>query len=113
MPRIKDKRFVTFNDGLMEVCVTKNRTITETKMSLRYGKKTVGYSKFYKAKIASVSIDKVVFVPMVSGISKMDMCIIDGEQYKIQMIQEKFDSSPPCLQLDLERNVPEFKDVRM
>lgn len=113
MPRIKDKKFITFNDGILDICAVKNRMITETKLSgIRYGKHTVGYNKFYKAKIASVNIDKVVYVPILQGISKMDLCIIDGEQFKISLIQEKFDAYPPCLQLNLERNVAEYKDVR-
>lgn len=113
MPRIKNKKFETFYDGVMDVCSVRNRVLTETKLSdVRFGLRTVGVSRFYRAKVASDTIDKLVSVPINSIIKRSDVLIIEGEQFKIQQIQEKIDTLPPCLYLSLERIVTRYQDGR-
>lgn len=110
---MQTQKFETFNDGIIEICEVKNRTIVATKMSnIRYGKRVVGITRFYKAKIASDSVDKVVSILPVPGIQRQDICIIGHEQFKILQIQDKFDKCPPCLYLSLERIATKYKDER-
>ena len=95
MPRRKDTKFVTFNDGMLDICSVKGRKIVETKhCGIRFGFRTV-----------------VAILP-VEDISTMDICIIREKQYKIIQIQNKYDETPPCLLLSLERVVTTYEDVR-
>lgn len=113
MPRIPDKSFITFNSGTLELCKVKDRTIISTKhKGLRFGDQTVGVVRFWEAKVASSSIDRLVAILPVQGISQMDMCLIEGKQYKIKQIQQKFDTTPVCLFLSLEENNITYRDER-
>lgn len=113
MPRVENKEFVTFNDGELTICEVKNRNIVATKAEgVRFGNQTVGINRFWKAKVASSTVDRLVSIPIMQGVTTQNVCIIRGEQYKILQIQEKFDQSPPCLFLTLERIQTAYKDVR-
>jgi hypothetical protein len=113
MPRRRDKDFVTFNDGVLDVCKVQGRKIVDTKLSgIRFGTQTVGIKRFYQAKIISSQIDEVVAVPQDLKISTMDVCIIRGIQYKIIQVQNKYDKSPACLFLSLEKIVTLYEDIR-
>lgn len=113
MPRVKNDEFITFNDGTMEICEAKNRTLVKTRQKeIRFGNKTVGVNRFWQAKVASNTVDRLVAIPPVPGICRSDICLIQGEQYKILQIQDKFDMYPPCLYLSLEREPVKYKDER-
>jgi hypothetical protein len=113
VPRRKDRDFVTFNDGVLDICKVKDRKITGTKLSnVRFGYHTVGSKRFYEAKIVSDKIDEMVKILPSGDVSTLDMCIIRDIQYKILQIQNKYDASPPHLLLSLERIVTQYKDVR-
>ena len=113
MPRRKDTKFTTFNDGSLDICSVKGRKIVETRQAgIRFGFRTVGIKRFYEAKVLSNQIDEVVAILPVEDISTMDICIIGEKQYKIIQIQNKYDETPPCLVLSLERVVTTYEDVR-
>lgn len=113
MPRIKDCKFVTFNDGLLDICEAKNRIIIRTKQAgIRFGKQKIGITRFWKAKVESSTVDALVAIPPVPGIHRQDICIINRDQYKIIQVQEEYDQSPPCLVLTLEKCQVLYKDVR-
>lgn len=113
MPRIRDDRFSTFNDGTLDLCKVKERAITETRQKgVRFGNQTVGVSRFWSAKVAASTIDRLVAIPVIPGISVKDLCIIEGKQYTIKQIQQKFDKTPDCLFLSLEENPILYKDIR-
>lgn len=113
MPRVNNKDMETFNDGALDICAVSERTIMGTKYSgIRFGKKTVGISRFWNAQMLSNNIDKLVSILPLPDIDRMDICVIDGEQYSIKQIQEKFDKKPACLYLSLERIPIQYKDGR-
>lgn len=61
MPRRKDTKFTTFNDGSLDICSVKGRKIVETRQAgIRFGFRTVGIKRFYEAKVLSNQIDEVV-----------------------------------------------------
>ncbi len=77
MPRRKDTKFTTFNDGSLDICSVKGRKIVETRQAgIRFGFRTVGIKRFYEAKVLSNQIDEVVAILPVEDISTMDICII-------------------------------------
>ena len=79
---------------------------------LRFGDQTVGVTRFWSAKVASSSIDRLVAILPVPGISQKDLCIIEGQQYTIKQIQTKLDKTPACLFLSLEENKITYRDER-
>lgn len=108
------KRFETFNDGILDICETKERSIVKTRLAnVRFGNRTVGVTRFYQAKVADEKIDRMVVVPWIPEFSAEDMIIINGTQYVIKQIQEKFDASPPCRYLTLTESAIRYKDVRI
>lgn len=114
MPRISNKQMETFNDGMIEVCVVKERSIIANRLDkkIRYGNKVLGFSRFYKAKVASDTVDKVISIPFISAVQRGDLVILGLEQYKINLIQDKFDTKPPSRYLTLERINVLYSDKR-
>lgn len=113
MPRRKDSRFVTFNDGVLDICRANGRKIVETiEPNIRFGFQTVGYKRFYEAKVLSSQIDETVVIPYGRKVTTLDVCMIQGDQYRIVQAQRKFDTSPPCRLLSLEKIVPAYEDLR-
>ena len=59
MPRRKDTKFTTFNDGSLDICSVKGRKIVETRQAgIRFGFRTVGIKRFYEAKVLSNQITR-------------------------------------------------------
>lgn len=114
MSRISNKKMETFNDGLIEVCIIKERSIigNRLKNKIRYGNKVIGFSRFYNAKIASDSVDKVISIPFVPAVQRGDLIILGEEQYKITLIQDKYDTQPQSRYLTLERINVLYSDKR-
>ena len=114
MPRVSNKQMETFNDGLIEVCVVKERSIIANRLNkkIRFGNKVLGFSRFYKAKVASDTVDKLISIPSVSAIQRGDIVILGSDQYKITLIQDKFDTLPPSRYLTLERVNVLYSDKR-
>ena len=57
-------------------------------------------------------ISRMVSVLRLPGIEREDVVIIEGCQYRIAQVQEKFDASPPCLYLSLESVQMPYRDER-
>ena len=122
MPQVKNSRgYETFADGLLTICDADERILTKTKLdNIRYGKRTVGVTRFWQAKTAGNKVDKLVAVPLetadAAAIEVNDIVIVKnapvGGQYQIVQIQPKFDTKPPSLYLTLEKLVHPFKDGR-
>lgn len=113
MPRVKESEFFGFNDGVLDICEVAGRAIKRTKYRrLRFGNQTVGMRRFWEAKAASYEVDALVSILPVLGITTMDLCIIESQQYKILQVQNKFDAYPPCLLLSLSREPVLYRDER-
>jgi hypothetical protein len=113
MPKIKDRIFNTFNDGTLDICEVEGRNIIKTTFAdIRFGNRTVGISRFWNAKINSSTVDKTVAIPFDIKLTTLDMILIDGKQYKVLQVQEKFDAKPPENLVSLEENKVTFVDKR-
>lgn len=105
MPRLSNRKFETFNDGVLNVFKLKDRKKGELILkNLRFGNKTIGIKSYYEARVLSEEIDRKIAVPCVGKIGQMDLIEIENKQYKIYQIQEKFDAKPPCSYLTLKEN---------
>lgn len=105
----------TFNDGLCAVYAVTNdaqpgnmphRQLTLRTGPLRFSKRTVGMSRFWQGKQAGATIDMLIRVQRVPGISTHDIAVLhDGTQFSIEQIQEPEDVVPPAMDLSLQRVV--------
>lgn len=101
-----------FNDGLVEVYKTEKRHIKNEVAKLRYGLRTVGIKRFYEAKIAGVRADKLISVPFNKFITGNNLLIINGTQYEVVQVQEKYDSVPPAMYITLKQPATEYSYER-
>lgn len=125
MPRVKNKRFERFTDGILSICSTDGRTIVKTKLpEIRFGNRTIGERRYFDAQTAGNKITKLVSIPAAAQnkeiIESLDIVILktqksneDPAQYKIVQMQEKFDAAPPAIYLSLEKVVQLYKDRRI
>lgn len=104
----------TFNDGVLKVYEVTNiaepgdrpKDGLELKFenAIPYEERTVGITRFYTGKQAQNTIEQLLRIPKVEGISRNDIVVpIDGEQYRIEQIQSINDVEPRCLDLSLEK----------
>lgn len=104
----------TFNDGVLKVYEVTNiaepgdRPKDGLKLkfenAIPYEERTVGVTRFYTGKQAQNTIEQLLRIPRVEGISRNDIVVpIDGEQYRIEQIQAINDVEPRCLDLSLEK----------
>nr|WP_289070392.1 hypothetical protein [uncultured Blautia sp.] len=137
MPQISSKQFENFGDGLLTICEADERSLTRTKLEhIRYGNRTVGVTRYWKARTAGNKVDKLLAIPLaVLGadlIDINDVVILENEtdwlwdrmtfdksemkdhagHYQILQVQPKFDTKPPALYLSLEKPIHPFKDGR-
>lgn len=98
-----------FNDGELDVYSTSKRTIVQLKAHLRYGIRTIGVTRFYQAKIANSGIDRLISVPLNPFINTNNTIVImNGVQYTVSQVQEKYDTIPPAMYVTLNKAMPEF-----
>jgi hypothetical protein len=103
-----------FNDGVLKVYsvgniaepgdLAKSGLTLKFQNAIPYEERTVGITRFYSAKQDQNTIEQLLRIPRMNGISRNDVVIpIDGEQYRIEQVQSVKDVEPHCLDLSLER----------
>lgn len=113
MPILRNRKFETFNSGILTLCEVKNRSLTGTKLKdARFGNKTVGEKRFWDAQVSSTTLSKMICVLPNDAYEQDDIILIGSRQYKIVQIQDKFDAYPPCFYLSLESVQTPYKDMR-
>lgn len=109
----------TFNDGVLKVYKVTNianagdrpKDGLELKFqgTIPYEERTVGITRFTLGKQDQNTIEQLLRIPRVDGISRNDIAIpIDGEQYRIEQVQTINDVEPRCLDLSLEKVVATY-----
>ena len=111
--RLKNRKFETFGDGILDICEASGRVLTKTKIrGARFGNKTVGAKRFWDAKVQGTEISRMVCILNQPGVERDDIVRIGDRQYRIAQVQDKFDASPPCLYLSLESVQVPYRDER-
>lgn len=101
MPKIRNREFETFNDGIMNIYDGKERRKGKKKFSnIRFGNKVIGNKKYYEAKVLNEKLEKAVVIPPIN-VSQTDYVEIGLETYAISSMQYKFDAQPPHILLNL------------
>lgn len=110
-----------YNDGVLTVCgvnAAGNRLASTKYAGIRFGKMTVGVTRFYEARLQGDEIDMLVRCPMLHGVHRGDVVIIarngsgSNDQYQISQVQEDTDGFNE-MRLSLVRIVALRLDERM
>lgn len=97
--------FVSFSDGVCDIYYEDNEGNKEYKyISLGFSNRVLGYNRYFTARANQVKVNAVIRIPKVSGIDTHDEVEIRGVgKYSIELIQEIFETNPPCLDLTLKQ----------
>ncbi|MFV0553006.1 MAG: hypothetical protein ACK5L6_13950 [Anaerorhabdus sp.] len=119
---LKAKRTIpseTFNDGILSILNAKDGVITSNKYkeTLRFGIKTVGFSRFFGAEVAGTKIEQLISVPFNTLIHQDDLIETRSFQtgeinvYRIKLMQPK-DTVPRSIYLTLAKDGIAYTDNR-
>ena len=101
----------TFNDGVVMVYSVgdiarpgnmpkQGLTLKET---LRYHRRVVGIKRYYTAMQASQQVDGVIRCPSRETVCAKDVAVLEGKQYRIDLVQRPEGIVPPVMDLTLSR----------
>ena len=94
--------FLTFNDGKCDIYTVSGNKLTAKIETLDYGKRTVGFNRYYAARAASVKITMLIQIPQRLYITpEQHNAVISGNRYKIEQVQELNDTNPRATVLTL------------
>ena len=95
--------FLTFTDGFCDIYNVKGNKLDQKLLTLCFGDRTVGMKRFYAARAASTEIDRVIQVPQQLSIEAVHRAVIAGAEYKIEQVQQLYDTNPPVTVLTLRK----------
>jgi hypothetical protein len=95
--------FLTFNDGLCDIYNVKGNKISDKLMTLCFGDRTVGMKRYYAARAATVEINRLIQVPQQLSITASNRVVIDNNEFKIEQVQQLYDTNPPVTVLTLRK----------
>lgn len=107
----------TFNDGIVTVYAVsdtaqpgyKPKQELVQKVALRFSERRLGIERYYNGRQNQIDISRVVRTPKYIQVSNQDVAIIQGVQYRIDLVQHTFDVYPPSMDLTLVRIQQEYK----
>lgn len=107
----------TFNDGIVTVYAVsdtaqpgyKPKQELVQKVALRFSERRLGIERYYKGRQNQIDISRVVRTPRFIQVSNQDVAIIQGVQYRIDLVQHTFDVYPPSMDLTLVKIQQEYE----
>lgn len=108
----------TFNDGVLHIYSVENVAesgnmpkdgLKAKVKNIRYAERTVGMGRYWTAMQEHVQITRLIRAQKIENVNVHDVVVIKGKQYKIVQIQYVQDTSPPCMDLSLERLETEYE----
>lgn len=115
MPKIKE----TFNDGIINVLDAKDGVINKTLCkNIHFGNRTYGVKRFYEAQVAGSKIERLISIPFNDLVSRDNLIELKEFRtgntylYSISMYQPKYDTTPKCIYLTLEKTEIKYVDNR-
>lgn len=96
-------KFETFIDGLVDIHNVAGNKIAEKVETLNFGNQVIGVQRNYAARSANVEINKLIRVPMREYLTIKHNAVIGGTRYKIEQVQQIYDSNPPKTVLTLRQ----------
>lgn len=107
----------TFNDGVLTVYAVsdasqpgyKPKETLAKKVMLHFEERRLGIERYYNGMQNQIEISRVVRVPKYEKVNSQDVAIIDGVQYRIDLVQHVFGIYPPCMDLTLAKIQQEYR----
>lgn len=107
----------TFNDGIVTVYAVRDKADPGhrpdrelvKKTTLRFAERRLGVQRYYSGKQNQIEISRIVRVQKRQEISNQDIAIIEGVQYRVDMVQHAFDVYPACMDLTLTTIEQKYK----
>lgn len=108
----------SFNDGIVEIYSVQDGAapgyrpvpMLVRKGTLRYQERYLGINRLYSGRQNQVDIQRILRVQKVPGVSNQDVAITeDGQQYRIDSVQNVLDVYPPCMDLTLAKVEQEYE----
>lgn len=115
----KTNQCESFNDGVLNVLEAVDGVIkSNIKENIRYGNRTFGVSRFFKAEVSGSVIQQMISIPFNDIISRDNIVELKDfrngkkELFEIIMLQEKYDTAPQCIYLTLKKTSIQYVDKR-
>lgn len=110
------------NDGIVKICAVSDiskpgarpkqglKPKEEIKEGLAYEERVVGMSRYWTAKQASATVDRLIRCYRAGQVTTHDIAILEGgEQYTIVQVQYPMNLSVPCMDLSLSRRKDKYE----
>ena len=115
----KTNQCESFNDGVLNVLEAVDGVIkSNIQENIRYGNRTFGVSRFFKAETSGSVIQQMISIPFNDIISRDNIVELKDfkngkkELFEIIMLQEKYDTAPQCIYLTLKKTSIQYVDKR-
>lgn len=115
----KTNQCESFNDGVLNVLEAVDGVIkSNIQEHIRYGNRTFGVSRFFKAEVSGSVIQQMISIPFNDIISRDNIVELKDfrtgkkELFEIVMLQEKYDTAPKCIYLTLKKTSIQYVDKR-
>lgn len=95
--------FLVFNDGYCDIYSLKGNKLDAKLMHVCFGNRVVGYKRHFAARAASTEINRLIHVPLQTSVTAENRVVIDTTEYKIEQVQNLFDTNPPATVLTLRK----------
>ncbi|AGK95405.1 hypothetical protein [Clostridium pasteurianum] len=97
--------FISFSDGICDIYTEDEEGNKSPKYNgLGFSNRVLGFNRHYAARANNVQTNAVIRIPQVPGIDTHDTLEIKNQgKYDIELIQNKFDTNPPCKELTLRQ----------
>lgn len=100
-----------FNDGVVEIYTVTDgaphgrqpRPVLAPKVKLHFAERAFGVQRNYTARQNNVQVEKVVRCMDHGDVSPQDVAIIQGKQYRVDMVSVVPDVYPPCVDITLAK----------
>ena len=97
--------FLTFNRGTVRIYETDedDEILSDTGKSFKFGEKKIGINRYYAARQNDIELAKVIYIHRNLNVSTQHAAVINGTRYKIEQVQQEFNSNPPSTVLSLSQ----------
>lgn len=96
--------FVSFSDGICNIhTIDEEGNKIYKYKNLGFSKCILGYKRFWAAAANQMEINKVIKIPQLSNVDTYDKVQINDIDYDIKLIQSKFETNPPSIDLTLQQ----------
>ncbi|MCL6573155.1 MAG: hypothetical protein K6T88_15970 [Bacillus sp. (in: Bacteria)] len=103
--KIGNIEFSTFNDGICNIFTNdeQEERLPNKYSKLGFSNRVLGFKRYFEASARQIDINRVIRIPQVPGIDNYDFVEIDSVIYGVKMVQEIYDTNPPCIDLTLDK----------